>query len=213
MSEQRDLSPRFVALDPDERLSELVWSHKERARQLVGPQLYLDDPPHLTVFLAVFPADVSLARPLESLVAHLSAPRVRLTGWHVFTGDALTGLNTLTCAIDPKDKEILRSVQSRIVETVSPLRDGPATAARFAGRFAHLSAEQQQKVLRHGFPYLGAGWEPHFTVASIRPQDWQALWSELREGAPSGEFTCPHLREYRLIDNVPELVTSLDLAL
>lgn len=198
---------RFVALEPDAELTALLWRYKNRTRELVGPQLFLDHPPHLTAFLAVFPVDVSLL----SQIGPMPTPRVRLRGWHVFEGDALTGMNTLVCDIDPQDQEQMRGIQRQLVTALSPLRDRAATEARFGPRLTQLSEEQRANVAEHGFPYLGAGWVPHLTVASIRVADWDRLFAELRDDPPLGEFTCPRLREYVLVDEHPEPVGAIDL--
>jgi hypothetical protein len=190
--------PAFVALKPDDRLRGLVQGYKDRARELIGDQLYLDDPPHLTVYLACYPEPVRLAPLLRAVAAETSPPRVRLVGWHAFENDALTGRHTLTCAIHPDDKQALRAFQARVVAAVAAHRDRAATEARFAGRFAHLTAGQRRNVVEFGFPYVGDGWEPHFTVASIDPAKWDDLLAEFRPRPPGGPFFCSALEEYQL---------------
>lgn len=198
-----DTQTRFIALEPDESLTSLIWQYKERTLQRVGPQLFLDHPPHLTAFLAVFPIEVSLLESLVPLARRFTPPRVQIRGWHVFTADALTGGNTLVCDIDAEDQHHLRTIQAAIVEAVSGLRDRDATEARFGPRLDSLNPDQQTNVANHGFPFLGEGWIPHFTVASIRSTDWDRLYAEFRDDPPSGEFTCPRLREYVLVDEHP----------
>ena len=208
MSETR---ARFVALHPDERLTALLWRYKERTRELAGPQTFLDHPPHLTVYLSEFPEGTRLSPSLEELAEGLAAPRVRVLGWHVFAGDPLTGGNTLVCDIHPEDQQALRRVQGRVVAAVSELRDRPATEERFSPRRSTLSDGQWADVTERGFPYLGDGWIPHFTVASIKPEDWDRVYSELGDDPPSGEFTCSELCEYELIDGHNHLVRVIPL--
>jgi 2'-5' RNA ligase len=198
----------FVALAPDAALSDFLRAAKRRTRELVGPQLYLDDPPHLTLFLAAFPDEGAALGVWDELRRGLTAPSGRLIGWHVFAADPLTGNETLVGAVAPEDKERLRGVQARVLDLVAPRRDEAATAARFAARLPQLSAEQRTSLQRCGFPYTGAGWEPHFTVASIRAADWPAAWAALRNHPPSGPFACPRLQLYRLDDGHPTLVRS-----
>lgn len=190
--------PVFLALLPDERLRARVQGFKDRTRTRVGDQLYLDDPPHLTVYLACFPQGLRLAPLIAGIVAASPPPRVRLTGWHAFENDALTGRNTLTCQIHPDDKRELRAFQRRVVAAVAGLRHRPATDSRFAGRLQHLSAGQRECVAEYGFPFVGDGWEPHFTVASIDPAKWADLFAELRSDPPVGTFSCSAFGEYQL---------------
>src|SRR5262249_36628230 len=51
---------RFVALHPDRDLWDRLSRHKEKVLSAAGPQLYLDHPPHLTVYLADFADDIHL---------------------------------------------------------------------------------------------------------------------------------------------------------
>ena len=97
----------FAALMPDERTSARIQRFKDRTRELVGPQLYLDDPPHTTVYLASFPIGFDAIAHLRAAVIPAPSP-VRLHGWHSWVGDPLTGRNTLVCSLHPDDKPMLR---------------------------------------------------------------------------------------------------------
>ena len=46
---------------------------------------------------------------------------------------------------------------------------------------------------RWGFPFLGAIWHPHVTIASIRPPDWGNVWPKLAADPPSGTVRFPSL--------------------
>jgi 2'-5' RNA ligase len=192
----------FLALDPDPALRDLVAGYKARTRTLVGDQLYLADPPHVTLYLGHFPPGFD---PLP-LLRHLDrdpAPGVRIVGWHTFLGDPLTGRNTLVCAPHPDDKPGLRDWQRRVIEAVADRRDRAATEARLAPRLDHLTPEQRAAVAAVGFPFVGDGWEPHLTVASIRPENWPAVWADLGPRPPVGEFTFRAVRHYDLLDGAP----------
>jgi 2'-5' RNA ligase len=189
--------PLFVALKPEPALFAVVQRYKDRTRSLAGDQLYLSDPPHLTVYLAVFPPEFRAASVLSAVMSR-PAPRVRIVGWHSWLGDALTGRNTLVCDIHPDDKAELRKFQTVVVSALAPHRDVVATEARFAGRLSALTPEQRDNVRHFGFPYLGDGWQPHVSIASIDPAHWPAVWSEFEPQPPSGAFTMPVLDEYEL---------------
>ncbi|MEX2114109.1 MAG: 2'-5' RNA ligase family protein [Pirellulales bacterium] len=200
----------FAAIEPDAALHRLVQGYKDDTRALVGEQLYLADPPHLTIYLAVFPTvEVALDRwrMLTTLGLDLT---IEVIGWHVFDADALTGNHTLVCDLAAADKVRLREVQQRVVERLAPARDVAATHARLAPRLHLLSEAQRAAVATQGFPYLGNGWEPHFTIASIRPDDWPQLWETLAKRPPRGSFRCPRMRLYQLVDGLPVSIDGLD---
>jgi hypothetical protein len=39
-------------------------------------------------------------------------------------------------------------------------------------RWRALSGEQRRRGLLLGFPYVAGGWNPHLTIASVRPSEW-----------------------------------------
>lgn len=203
--------PVFLALEPDLATTELIWRYKRRVRELVGDQLYLDHPPHLTFFLAAFANLGEVVESTRRIVRELSAPSVALNGWHTFFADPLTGFHTLVLDFTQADRERLRQMQLRVVESLSPHRDGAASLDRINGHWPHLSSLEKAAAQQYGFPYVGAGWHPHFTVASIRPHDWPAVAQELLRDVPTGPLTCPRVQVYRLVGDEPELVESFEL--
>jgi len=203
---------RFLALTPDPRFAAAVKKYKARVREAVGPQLYLDDPPHMTLYLAVFTDGESLLERLARALGDIPTPRAELVGWHLFADDALTGQQTLVCDFRPEDKETLRQVQAAVVAGAAPLRDAAATAARYAGRFDKLSPAEATHVHRVGFPFVGPQWHPHVTVASVRKDDWSKVEQDLWPTPPTGACSFPVLHEYDLIDNKPVEVGEIHLA-
>jgi 2'-5' RNA ligase len=193
----------FAALEPDAALHRLVQAYKDETRALVGDQLYLADPPHLTLYLAMFPSVDAALSPWRVLKSQQLDVEIRVTGWHVFDADALTGNHTLVCDLAAEDKSRLRVLQQQVVECLAPARDAAATQARLAPRLNNLTEPQRAAVASHGFPYLADGWEPHFTIASIRPADWPRVWQALADRPPRGKFHCSRMRLYKLVDGVP----------
>ena len=61
------LQPMFISLDPDETLEQRILQYKSEVRELVGDQLFLADPPHLTVYLAVFADELRGRSPDRSM--------------------------------------------------------------------------------------------------------------------------------------------------
>src|SRR5262249_31085291 len=96
--------------------------------------------------------------------------------------------------------------------TLAQYRDPAATLERLDARLESLSSAQRAAAELCGFPFIGAGWHPHLTIASIRPGDWSTVERELLSDSPSFVFRCPKLCVYQLVDNAPVRVESFDLA-
>ncbi|MGD9722739.1 MAG: 2'-5' RNA ligase family protein [Pirellulales bacterium] len=189
----------FAALEPDARLAALIQGYKHETRTLVGEQQYLGDAPHLTVYLAAFRAVDEVVAQWRQFARRHEPIDVQLIGWHVFEADALTGSNTLICDLAAGDKHRLRNRQTEAIELLAPLHDVALTRRRIEPRLAQLTDEQRACVERFGFPYVGDGWEPHLTIASIRPADWPAVWSALGAHPPVGAYRCARWRLYQLV--------------
>ncbi|MEX2187085.1 MAG: 2'-5' RNA ligase family protein [Pirellulales bacterium] len=198
----------FIGLDPDPLLADLVWEYKRRARELVGPQTFLDHPPHLTVYLAAFDDDVAVLDATQRLAATTTLPSLDIVGWHVFAADGLTGGNTLVCQIADADVRSLRALQLRAIERIAPLRNESATGARYASRLPTLSEIETAAIRRCGFPFVGEHWCPHVTIASFRQFDWPTIERELLADPPQVHAMCQALTLYRLVDGHPTPVRS-----
>jgi hypothetical protein len=210
MMSDREAVTVFAALEPDDALHGLVQGYKDETRALVGDQLYLADPPHLTLYLAVYSSVEAALSCWQKLTSHAVDVVVNIPGWHVFDADALTGNHTLVCDLAADDKAQLRVLQQNVVTCLAPARDAAATEARLAPRLGNLTQAQRDAVAAHGFPYLGDGWEPHFTIASIRPSDWPRVWQALADRPPRGAFRCPRMRLYKLVDGAPVAIDGPD---
>ena len=172
---------------------------------MAGLQRYLADPPHLTVYLAMFSCECGLRPALEKLVPRLKVPRGTIRGWHVFWSDQLTSCHTLVYDLPRDSNPEIVAIQRQVVDRVAPLRDPEATRDRFATSWARLSAEEQRNVEEHGFPFAGANWHPHVTVASVAVEDWPAAWAALGGQSPAGSACFPYLSLYELREEVPAL--------
>ena len=203
--------PLFIALQPDLALTQFLLDAKERTRNQVGDQLYLSDPPHLTLYLAYFADITAVQHHIQALADTLQPVVGNLHGWHVFENDVLTSRNTLTCQIDPAAIPQVRATQAAVIAALSPLRDVARTRERYAARLDQLSPERQQAVETVGFPFIGDDWQPHFSVGSILPGDWPLVWADLQSTPPSGAFSCPQLKLYQLEGVTPRLVDTFPL--
>jgi 2'-5' RNA ligase len=201
-----DTSPYFVALEPDDESLEKVLGWKRRVRELVGSQLYLDDPPHLTLYLAIFRNELDLAAVVKRLAGSLRLPPLEMCGWHVFEADVLTDRNTLVCDLSRRTQDALRAVQCSTVEALADLRDRSQTRARYEPSWQRLPETERTNVETVGFPFVGTIWRPHVSVASILRKDWEAVWAAFASVDPSGPFRLPRLTLYRLEQEHPVVV-------
>jgi hypothetical protein len=189
----------YVALEPDATGRRFFERLKERVRSLVGPQPYLNDPPHVTLYAACFGDVASVRRELPAIAEASPAVSLEMAGWDVFWSDKLTGNHTLVCKPAPFGAGPLFALQERIVARLGPIRDVEQTRKRFEPVFAALDDGERLNVGCFGFPYVGANWSPHVTLASIEAARWSSLgpWQELE--LPTGGVTFPSLGLFAMV--------------
>ena len=200
----------FLSLDPGSGIDTLLLRYKREIRDLVGEQLFLNDPPHLTAYLAAFAQQEPVQATAADLAAEFSAIEMQVVGWHVFTSDPLTGGNTLVFQLSERSQSELRGFQQRLIEEFAPLRDRSATMSRYLRQFHKLSRERRDSIEECGFPFTGADWHPHYTVASIRPDDWKVA-SQVLKQPPTISEHCGSLTVYLLEREQPVAVASYPL--
>ena len=203
--------PCFVALSPDQTLSARIRDAKAKALALCGPQLYLADPPHITAYVGMF-ASVDTARTAFLGIDGIGPPPwIRMAGWHVFEDDVLTGCNTLVAAVVPDSRICLRNVQDRVIAAMAPFRDASACEHRYAASWATLSPQRRRAIRETGFPFVGTDWQPHLTVASIRPEDWTMVWESLQREPVLGTYRCDDIVLYQIDEPSPNELMRITL--
>lgn len=201
-------TPMFVSLDPDDAIDALVRRYKRQVRELVGGQLYLEDPPHVTAYFAIFEQPERVADVLAGLTDGWSPVELVIDGWHVFENDPLTGNQTLVLEFDLPTQQRLRNVQKQIISALATLRDVHSSCERYEHSRAHLTVAEQRSIDTVGFPFTGDGWHPHLTIASIRREDWPTVAGELLAEQPQIHGTCSQATLYSLQDSHPVIVNQ-----
>lgn len=182
-----------VTLSPDAQSTESVERLKSRVRSMVGLQQYLDDEPHVTLYVG----DLTVDPASEVAFPPLDQTAFEVTGWEVFRNDTVTGNHTLACRLEGVG---LNDYQQCVAATLATYRNRPMIE-RFEDAYGDFDEKQQENLEEYGYPFIGAGWIPHLTVASIDPDDFETVWMELEGEAPIGEYMFESLAVYELTDN------------
>jgi 2'-5' RNA ligase len=192
-----------VTLTPNHRATDAVKRLKSKLRDLAGPQQYIDDEPHVTLYTGDL--DITPENGLD--LPRLGDPTFEITGWEVFRNDTVTGNHTLVCRIESPG---INEYQKKVAATLAPCREQPMIE-RFEKTYDDFSERRQQNISTYGFPFIGSGWKPHLTIASIDPQEFEQVWRELEDKAPVGEYEFESVTVYELVDG--NLCTGTDLPL
>jgi hypothetical protein len=176
---------------------------KAKTTQTVGNQRYANHPPHLTIYLAHFDEPLLLKPLIERLALQCQPLSLDLVGWHVFYDDVLAGGHTLVCKMSDASRQHCRRLQTDVLQMLAPRRNQPSTRKRYESREQHLSAQRREAITQFGFPFVGADWQPHFTIACVSPSAWPQVWPSLESEPIVGEFISSGLTLYALESEHP----------
>ncbi|MDX2147738.1 MAG: hypothetical protein SFZ23_09480 [Planctomycetota bacterium] len=169
-----------VFAEPVGELAAFIEACKARVRRDFPDAVYLNHPPHTTLFVADVDNPATAAakitqswasrspRPSDGSRAEdfpaIPRPVMAAHRWHVFARDTLAADgDTLVIKLTPDPA--WWAWQLRIAETFRRARIGLTTApAPFSGGPLRESWE------RYGWPFVGAHWLPHATIASLPAQ-------------------------------------------
>jgi hypothetical protein len=181
--------PTYVfAIRPEKELFEKIIKIKSIARRIAGNQLYLDDEPHITIYVAMLKETGEWIGELKNaLSGKLAKETFTVNGWHVFENDAITGFDTLVCEIS--GRKSLGDIQMTVVSELEGFRD-KSIPERYLKTPTTLPKEFRKSIDKHGYPFVGDIWKPHISIASFEKKDLIKVWPSIKDLCPREQY-CP----------------------
>jgi 2'-5' RNA ligase len=150
---------------PGGRLAEFIRLGKQRIAERWPDAVYLSHPPHATLLVGMFADNPESRASVAAAVAGIRSFPITVTGPAVFPNDLRAGGGqTLVAEVAGMDARF-HDLQLAVAEAMVPFRithsqdDTPTTDAL-------VRSER-----RYGFPFVGAHWKPHFSIASVPVPD------------------------------------------
>jgi hypothetical protein len=152
-----------VFIEPAGKLRAFLSLWKGRVSRDLGPQPYLNHPPHGTLWCSAVRDTGRWALDVRAAVSRLVPFALRTSGPMVFWDDAPAGGHTL--ALRAASSGPLRRLQMAVAAASAAHVDG-RKAPRLPGPLRREPFESSRR--RYGFPFVGEHWIPHFTLASLQ---------------------------------------------
>ena len=173
-----------VFLEPEGELRDFILDLKSKVDAVLPCQPYCSHPPHSTLIFTWFKDLAAAKNALEKALSGQPSFEITVEENILLKDDVMTGYGH-TFALKVKAEPRLFALQQRVAKALEPLIDlEPAPRARgflksepFAGSFR-----------KYGFPFVGNHWIPHFSVASLRVAEGDALLRELMDQDFSFKF-------------------------
>lgn len=191
-----------ITLDPDNGLKDSIISLKKQAKAIAGSQLYIDDVPHITLYLGDFEDISRFDNAFRELVNEIKESKPFMEGitvneWVVFEDDVSTGSTTLVCGIKEHDIKELKIIQQKVVSFMEKFRK-KEIIKRFRENYDRFGDIEKSNLDKYGFPYVGDIWEPHLTIASFDKQSFNKIQEKFKNKCPKGLYRLVSASIYEL---------------
>lgn len=197
----------YIALNPDHNFSNFINKQKDTIKNLIGPQLYLKDPPHITLFLFKTDNPTSILQEIKELSLALTKIKLSIKDLHVFYNDKWTGGNTITYNFHENDVDNLKQIQIQLINKVHKQIE-PFFTEQYKN-YNDYSELEKSNINKFGFPFVGENWIPHITLASIEKDKFDIIFEKIKQTTFPEELTINAINLYKVEGS--ELVKSFEL--
>ena len=149
---------------PSALICEKINQIKQSVVQLDAKADYVDHPVHSTIFLfnsILQPEEASVI--FQKIVKEKSAFEVVLNEWKIFHDDPITQKHTLTWGV--KLHPLFSALQISIAESII---SNPIIPIDYP---VSWKGDYELSYKKLGFPFVGAHWIPHITIASVKSEE------------------------------------------
>lgn len=195
-----------VFILPEGALRTRMDALKDRVAQVAPDAPYGRHPAHSS--LIATPMNDSAAWPehLAAAVSQADPFRLEVSGPIVFYDDALTGGHTLAWRV--RRSAPLVALQQRVADAMRPWVDRSALPP-LPPALAH--EPYLSSYAAYGFPFVGAHWLPHFTIASPRVPRTHRLVTEFAAEKVRFTMTVRNVSLWRVEGEAHHPIRSLPL--
>ena len=209
MSESKKL---FLGVEPDVTCYQHIIEYKELVYNKIGHQRFLDDTPHVTLYLAQFDNESQVIERLECVSGQIKAIEAAITNWHVFYNDPLTNEHTIVCDFNISSQMALKQLQIQLIQSIAPLRNVSDTTSGYLGQWARMNEIQRNNIDSYGFPFIGDIWHPHMTIASVKPEQFDNVWPTLNTSTPNASMRFNKIYLFEVHKGAIEKIGAFNLA-
>lgn len=187
-----------ITLIPEKKLCNIILNLKNKAKKIVGNQLYIDDLPHITLY--IINVKESFFDDFEEKIS-LKKFNIYISGWLNFLNDPITKKNTITFRIK-KNKEIDK-YQKDIINLFDNIKKN--VSKRYKKMYPSLNKEFKNNIELYGYPFIGNIWKPHISIASFDKESFNKIYDNFKKIDINGSYYIDSLNIYKLDENKNKL--------
>lgn len=191
-----------ITLEPEKKLSDKIKKLKKEAKSLVGNQLYLEDSPHMTIYISDFKDMRYYDDELNNMVQNLKSFDLEVLGWLNFLNDEVTGKNAMT--LEFKQSKELLDIQKKIIDFFNKRRKN-GIITRYSNVYDNINIYFKQNIDLYGYPFVGKIWKPHISIASFDKKSFDKVWEKFSKLNLKGNYKAEFLCIYELEESTERL--------
>ena len=197
-----------IFLEPLPPLFEEIKSRKQRIRSLIGDQVYLNHPPHCTIYHGTLASLDNWRTSLEEAVKSCKSFTTRTVENFVFYSDPLAQFGhtiAIRLQLDPN----LFELQALVAKALQPhiKRNSRAIPSSLAKH-----SPFRESIELFNFPFVGEHWIPHFSISSLAVDKDSHLIADLLEAPCHFKVPVRELSIWEINDNYHNKLTTIRLA-
>jgi hypothetical protein len=182
-----------ITLIPEKNFSSEIKKLKIFAKSLAGSRKYIDDEPHITIFLGNLD-EIESWYPGLSKKIPLKKIFVETNDWLIFKNDPITKKTFITLNISKGNEELL-ALQKIIVDNLIPFKK-----ENYLERYKSLSLspELKKNLDTYGYPFVGDIWKPHLGIAPFEESEFDRVWPQIKDKIPKASYCLDKIRIFEL---------------
>ena len=194
----------FIALIPDDKTNSVISEAKKSIFQTFGPQKFLADSPHCTLYVSQAENLFDVENILRISLQDQKQILVNVTDWQIFPEDKLAGGGTtFGLKFRSEDKPQIVHLQKRLVNQLNALRNNHVHS-RYQ---IDLPDSLMQSTEKYGYPFISSNTVenillPHISFCSFNnPNNVEVFQQSNPITKFQGPITFTKLALFKLHDN------------
>ena len=194
-----------ITLEPEKKIADEISGIKQKIHHKIGDQLYLRDPPHITIYLGYFKDSLNnvLNEASKKIKEQLSPIKVTIGELDTFGKDIISKKETLFLTVKDKENKI-QKIQKIIIDSLSSSRTNE-TPLRYTESYESLDKTFKENIDKHGYPFIGEVFTPHISLGLFDYPKAKEIIEELIEKFPYGDCELNRIVIYELNEKTEEL--------